>query len=213
MAVFRVEKTGDFTVMSNSHFREKGMSLKAKGLLSLMLFLPENWDYSVDGLCTICRDGESGVKKAIKELESFGYLVRRRAFDDKGRITGFTYDIYEDPKLRPPSPSVENPLMEKPSMENPPMENPLMEKPSVEKEGQSNTNNNKILNKQILTNSSRTCTGAPARKKRTDQGAREYSSFDADEFYAAAIARSERILAEFAAELETEAENENIQED
>lgn len=199
MAVFRVEKTGDFTVMSNSHFREKGMSLKAKGLLSLMLFLPENWDYSVDGLCTICRDGESGVKKAIKELESFGYLVRRRAFDDKGRITGFTYDIYEDPKLRPSSPSVENPSMEKPSMENPPMENPLMEKPSVEKEGQSNTYN-KILNKQILTHSTHADTGAPARKKRTDQEKRERQSFVTEDFYAAAVARSERVLEEFAKE-------------
>lgn len=206
MAVFRVEKTGDFTVMSNSHFREKGMSLKAKGLLSLMLFLPENWDYSVDGLCTICRDGESGVKKAIKELESFGYLVRRRAFDDKGRITGFTYDIYEDPKLRPQSPSGENPLMEKPSMENPPMGNPLMEKPSVEKEGQLNTNN-KILNKQILTNSSRA--HAPARGKRTEQGQREHSSFDMDELYAAAMARTEKVLAKVAAGLESQNEKEN----
>ena len=201
MAVFRVEKTGDFTVMSNSHFREKGMSLKAKGLLSLMLFLPENWDYSVRGLCTMCKDGQSVVEQAIKELESFGYLVRRRAFDDKGRITGFTYDIYEDPKLRPQSPSGENPLMEKPSMENPSMENPLMEK-----EGQLNTNN-KILNKQILTNSSRG--GAPARRGRTEQGQRERSSFDMDELYAAAMARTEKVLAEVAAGHEAQKENEN----
>ena len=79
------------------------------------------------------------------------------------------------------------------------MENPLMEKPSVEKEGQLNTNN-KILNKQILTHSTHAHTGAPARKKRTDQGEREYHSFETDKFYADAIARSERILEEFAKE-------------
>ena len=199
MAVFRVEKTGDFTVMSNSHFREKGMSLKAKGLLSLMLFLPENWDYSVRGLCTMCKDGRSVVEQAIKELESLGYLQRKRTVDEKGQFSGYTYDIYEEPNLELVKPCAENPSTEKPLTENPSTENPSAGKPFTEKEGQSNTYN-KILNKQILTHSTHADTGAPARKKRTDQGEREYHSFEMDKFYADAIARSERILEEFAKE-------------
>ena len=201
MAVFRVEKTGDFTVMSNSHFREKGMSLKAKGLLSLMLFLPENWDYSVRGLCTMCKDGRSVVEQAIKELESLGYLQRKRTVDEKGQFSGYTYDIYEEPNLELVKPYAENPSTEKPSTEK-----PSAGKPFTEKEGQLNTNN-KILNKQILTNSSRA--HAPARGKRTEQGQRERSSFETDTFYAAAIERSERILAEFAAGLEVQDEKES----
>ena len=206
MAVFRVEKTGDFTVMSNSHFREKGMSLKAKGLLSLMLFLPENWDYSVRGLCTMCKDGRSVVEQAIKELESLGYLQRRRMVDEKGQFAGYTYDIYEEPNLELVKPCAENPSTEKPLTENPSTEKPSAGEPLTEKEGQLNTKN-KILNKQILTNSSRA--HAPARGKRTEQGQRERSSFETDTFYAAAIERSERILAEFAAGLESQNEKEN----
>ena len=78
MAVFRVEKTKDFTVMSNHHLRNVSLSLKAKGLLSLMLSLPDNWDYTTKGLAHICKDGVDSISSAIKELEKQGYLTRHR---------------------------------------------------------------------------------------------------------------------------------------
>ena len=84
MAVFRVEKTKDFTVMSNHHLRNVSLSLKAKGLLSLMLSLPDNWDYTTKGLAHICKDGVDSISSAIKELEKQGYLTRRRLRDYHG---------------------------------------------------------------------------------------------------------------------------------
>lgn len=129
MAVFRVNKTGDYTVMSNGHFKVKEMSLKAKGLLSLMLSLPEEWDYSVVGLCTLSKDGKDSVMNALQELEDFGYLSRTKLTDDKGRFAGYDYDIYEKP-------NTENPQAEKPYAENPNTENPqqLNTKKSIPKE-------------------------------------------------------------------------------
>lgn len=78
MAVFRVEKTKDFTIMSNHHLRNTELSLKAKGLLSLMLSLPEDWDYTTKGLAHICKDGVDSITTALKELERHGYLTRQR---------------------------------------------------------------------------------------------------------------------------------------
>ena len=78
MAVFRVEKVKDYTVMSNHHLRNTELSLKAKGLMSLMLSLPEDWDYTLKGLACICRDGVDSISRTIKELEDHGYLTRRR---------------------------------------------------------------------------------------------------------------------------------------
>ena len=78
MSVFRIEKTKDFTIMSNHHFKNKNLSLKAKGLLSLMLSLPEKWDYTTKGLACICKDGVDSISTALKELESEGYLIRER---------------------------------------------------------------------------------------------------------------------------------------
>lgn len=130
MAVIRVNKTGDYTVMSNTHFKEKEMSLKAKGLLSLMLSLPENWDYSVAGLVALSKDGKDSVTASLCELEELGYLIRKRVTDEKGRFAGYEYNIFENPQT-------EKPLEEKPFMEN----------PSTEKPTQLNT---KILNTKIL---------------------------------------------------------------
>ena len=76
MAVIRINKTQNYTVMSNYHLKEKDMSLKAKGLLSLMLSLPDNWDYSISGLVSICKENETEIKSILKELEEFGYLER-----------------------------------------------------------------------------------------------------------------------------------------
>ena len=117
MAVIRINKTENYTVMSNTHFKEKGMSYKAKGLLSVMLSLPDNWDYSVAGLETLSKDGKASIKKALAELEHFGYLKRTQRMDEKGRFDGYDYDIYEKPLAE--KPLAENPSTEKPSTENP----------------------------------------------------------------------------------------------
>lgn len=97
--IFRVEKKKDFTVMSNHHLRSD-MSLKAKGLLSLILSLPDNWDYSIDGLVAMCKEGKNAVMTALKELKTHGYLVIERIYPDmseSGRIE-YIYHVYEEPK-------------------------------------------------------------------------------------------------------------------
>lgn len=137
MSVMRVHKTANFTVMSNHHFKEKKMSLKAKGLLSLMLSLPEDWDYSVAGLTTLSKDGKDGVMTALAELEKFGYLTRTRLVNDKGQFDGIEYNIFESPQ-------------EKPVSEKPISANPILEKPISEKPTQLNTNSIKDLNNKIL---------------------------------------------------------------
>lgn len=117
MSVIRIQKTNNYTVMSNYHFREKDMSLKAKGLLSLMLSLPEDWDYSVDGLVKLSKDGKDSVISAITELEQFGYLVRSQAKGRDGKFAGYDYDVYEQPYTE--KPFTENPSTVKPMTENP----------------------------------------------------------------------------------------------
>ena len=100
MPVVRVNKTKDYTVMSNFHLRETKMSLKAKGLLSLMLSLPDNWDYSVAGLVAICKENETSIKSALKELENFGYLRVTKLLpnkDDHRTTISYIYDIFEKP--------------------------------------------------------------------------------------------------------------------
>ena len=116
MAVIRVNKTSDYTVMSNTHFKEKEMSLKAKGLLSLMLSLPDDWDYSIIGLVQLSKDGKDSVMNALAELEELGYLVRTQTTDDRGRFAGYDYDIYENPQTV-------KPCTEKPNTEKPPQLN------------------------------------------------------------------------------------------
>ena len=86
MAVFRIEKTRDYTVMSNYHLRDRSLSLKAKGLLSLMLSLPEDWDYTMKGLARICKDGIDSISGGIRELEAHGYLVRARVRNENGHF-------------------------------------------------------------------------------------------------------------------------------
>ena len=98
MAVMRIHKTKNYTVMSNYHFKEKGLSLKAKGLLSLMLSLPEDWNYSVSGLVKLSKDGKDSVMSALAELEKYGYLHREKLTNDKGQFSGIEYNIYEEPQ-------------------------------------------------------------------------------------------------------------------
>lgn len=127
LAVFRVEKTRDYTVMSNHHLKNKNLSLKAKGLLSMMLSLPEDWNYTTRGLAAICKEGVDSIGSALKELESHGYIVRNRIRDSKGRITDTEYIIYEKPiekareKKKPDKelPYTENPYMDVSDMKNP----------------------------------------------------------------------------------------------
>lgn len=121
MAVFRVNRNKNYTHMANYHFREKEMSLKAKGLLSLMLSLPEDWDYSVRGLATLSKDGKDSVMNTLTELEEFGYLKRTKVLDKNGRFAGYDYDIFEKPQPR--KPDAENPCPENPDTENPPQLN------------------------------------------------------------------------------------------
>ena len=144
MAVIRVNKTADYSVISNFHFREKEMSLKAKGLLSLILSLPNDWNYSIAGLVTLSKDGKDSVMNALNELEQFGYLKRTRCVDEKGRFAGYDYDIYEKPQT------------EKQAVENPYSENPNTENPTQLNTNQLNTNelnNNKSSKKASKRNS------------------------------------------------------------
>ncbi|MCI8526391.1 MAG: helix-turn-helix domain-containing protein [Oscillospiraceae bacterium] len=111
MAIFRVERTHNYTIMSNRHLRDKRLSLKAKGLLSQMLSLPEDWDYTLTGLAKINAEGKDAIRAAIVELESAGYIQRRQTTDKNGKFSGNEYIIREAPTEAPPlaSPSSENP--------------------------------------------------------------------------------------------------------
>ena len=111
--------------MSNHHLRNKELTLKAKGLLSQMLSLPEDWDYTLAGLSHINREKIDAIREAVKELEKAGYIVRSRERDEKGRLRGADYVIYEQPQ--PPTsdlPTLDNPTLEKPTQEKPTLENP-----------------------------------------------------------------------------------------
>ena len=126
MAVFRIEKTRDYTVMSNHHLRNTELSLKAKGLLSLMLSLPENWDYTTKGLARICKDGVDSICAGVRELEEQGYVVRERVRNPNGQLGAIEYTILEQP--RPPE--RENPVQVNPVLDNPVLEKPEQEKPA-----------------------------------------------------------------------------------
>lgn len=128
MGVFRVNKNKNYTVMSNVHLRDKALPLKAKGLLSLMLSLPEDWDYSMRGLAKLSADGLDSTRAAVKALERSGYVVRRQLYDARGRFSNNEYTVFEIPQSS--SPSSDLPLTGKPSTEKPSSDAPLSEKPS-----------------------------------------------------------------------------------
>ena len=136
MAVFRVERNTGYTVMSNHHLRNKELSLKAKGLLSQMLSLPEDWDYTLAGLSHINREKIDAIREAVKELEKAGYIVRSRERDEKGRLRGADYVIYEQPQPKEPeaaTSSEQPPTSDLPTLENPTLDNPTLEKPTQKK--------------------------------------------------------------------------------
>ena len=121
MSVFRVEKTRGYTVMSNHHLRNHALSLKAKGLLSQMLSLPEDWDYTLQGLAQINKESIDAIREAVRELERAGYIKRSRERDERGCLRGTVYTIYEQPHAEPTpeEPTQEKPMLEKPTLENP----------------------------------------------------------------------------------------------
>ena len=118
MAIIKVNKTKNYTTISNFHLREKDMSLKAKGLLSLMLSLPEDWDYSVGGLAKLSKDGKDSVTNTLIELERFGYVKRTQCLNDKNQFDGYDYDIYEEPQFEEKTPLTGNPLTGNPPQLN-----------------------------------------------------------------------------------------------
>ena len=161
MAVFRVERNRGYTVMSNHHLRNRGLTLKAKGLLSQMLSLPDNWDYTLAGLSRINREKIDAIREAVRELEKAGYIVRSRERDEKGRLRGADYIIYEQPQ--PPvldlptleNPTLDNPTLEKPMLENPTLENPThlnkdMSRTDLSKKEKSNTDTLLRYNPEIV---------------------------------------------------------------
>ena len=125
--VFRVEKNRDYTTMANFHLRDRNLSLKAKGLLSLMLSLPDDWEYSVVGFAQICKDGVSCIRATLKELQENHYLTLEQSRDENGRMSRNEYTIYEKP------------LTEKPCAENPQAVNPYAD------------NRTQLSNKQLST--------------------------------------------------------------
>jgi hypothetical protein len=160
MATFRVNKTSDYTVISNHHLREKGMSLKAKGLLTLMLSLPENWDYSISGLASICAENETAIKTGLNELKKFGYLRISKIFPNKKRGNKkieYVYEIFEKPlkeDKRQKEQKTEEQTLESQVVENQGVENLPLESQAVENQGQLNTkelNTNKLNTKEVST--------------------------------------------------------------
>ena len=150
MAVIRVVKNKNYTSMSNYHLKDMRLSLKAKGLLSVILSLPENWDYSVHGLSYICKEGQDAIREAIRELENAGYVFRSRNRNKKGQLKNAEYVIYEEPQDRPAEadeesaqpmetvPMQETPMHETPMHETPVLDNPALVMPALEKQIQEN---------------------------------------------------------------------------
>ena len=161
MAVFRIEKTKDYTVMSNYHLRDRSLSLKAKGLLSLMLSLPEDWDYTMKGLARICKDGIDSISGGIRELEAHGYLVRARVRNENGQLGSIEYTLLEKPKEPAQTPA---PIREKPIRENPIQVKPMLDAPIQENPAQLNT---KEQNKELsITQGSSPIPSSPPTRRR-----------------------------------------------
>ena len=162
MAVFRVERNKGYTVMSNHHLRNKELSLKAKGLLSQMLSLPEDWDYTLKGLSLINREKIDAIREAIKELERAGYIVRSRERDEKGRLRGTDYIIYEQP-----------PNLDLPTLENPTQLNKDIQRTDLPKKEKSNTDLSSTHSIPILSPNPSPCreAAAPPERKGTEAAA------------------------------------------
>ena len=177
MAVFRIERTRDYTVMSNHHLRNANLSLKAKGLLSMMLSLPEDWNYTTRGLAKICKEGVDAIGAALRELEAAGYIVRHKLRDRQGRISDTEYVIYEQPQPK-------NPDTPQPDMASPDTENPYLDKPDTEKPAELNiekSNTQKSITHGSSTDSipfrETAAAGPPERKGRDAMSLAEIESY------------------------------------
>lgn len=120
MAVFRVEKNHSYTVMANHHLRDERLSLKSKGLLSVILSLPDDWRISIEGMTQFSADGKDAIRSAIRELTDTGYITRAQTHSEAGKFSGYDYVVHETPTA---SPSSGFPTMEKPTTENPTLRN------------------------------------------------------------------------------------------
>lgn len=138
MAVFRVEKNRNYTVMSNVHLKDKGISLKAKGLLSVILSLPKDWNYTTRGLAAICKEGVDSIGAALRELESAGYLVRHRLRDKGGRISDTEYIVYESPRTETET-ETDSPDKVSQDTDEPDTATPQTDAPDTENPAQLNT--------------------------------------------------------------------------
>lgn len=148
MPVFRIEKTKNYTVMSNHHLKNENISLKAKGLLSVILSLPDEWNYTLKGLASICKEGIDSVRNGINELEKAGYIQRNRLRSDTGKFADIEYVIYEQPLEK----SENQPELGNPILDNPTLEKPILYKPTLENATQLNKeiSNKKELNTDII---------------------------------------------------------------
>ena len=165
MSVFRIEKSKDYTVMSNYHLRDSNLSLRAKGLLSQMLSLPENWDYTIAGLAAINKEGKDAIRAAVQELEKAGYITRRQTSGADGKFSSNEYVVHEYPDSAQPLsgfPTTVSPTTEKPSTEKPSTEEPLTENPTE-------------LNKDIIYTPQRPPEGGDPPKKNKGRS-RDYKS-------------------------------------
>lgn len=140
MPVFRVDKSRDYTVLSNNIFKDRTLSAKAKGLLAEMLSLPENWDYTLIGLSHLFSDGVDSVRQGIKELEEHGYVVRERKRDAKGRLGEMEYVIYETPHKADAENADDVPVCASPTEDSPVLDFPMQAEPVQENPTQLNTN-------------------------------------------------------------------------
>ena len=144
MSTFRVNKNVNYTVMSNHHLQDKRLSLKGKGLLSYMLSLPDDWDYSLKGLTTGCRDGIDSVRSTVRELEARGYLRRSKVRDARGRIVDYNYEVFELPQKESaedvPVPASDSPSSENPTSGFPTLENPIQQNTNKQNTKRQSTN-------------------------------------------------------------------------
>ena len=209
MAVFRIDKTRDYTVMANFHLRDISLSLKAKGLLSLMLSLPENWDYTTKGLARICKDGVDSICATVKELEKAGYVQRRRLRDDLGRLAEVEYTILEKPIIpapeekppkrekpvqvepqepeavssQPETPKRENPVLDNPVLVSPVLDSPKLDSPeqaSPELENPAQLNTNTSSKEKINTDLSNTHSFFPSAEETCNSGRTERRTTSGD---------------------------------
>ncbi len=165
MSVIRVEKTSNYTVMSNVHLRDKRLSYKTRGLLSTILSLPDTWDYSVKGLATLSRDGMDSVKSGLRELEETGYLIRTRERDESGRLGKMIYTIYECPQTPAQDPMINHPTQGEPTVENPAQVYPMKVNPNQLNKEETSTEETTVLNEPIKEGSNSCLLTSRAREK------------------------------------------------